>query len=94
MQFCLKRLNQLVGIGRHLLIDGFRALGSRFSQHLRHRDGDMVLPFLRLIGTERDSPEPVSYTHLDVYKRQALNASTRWCGSLAMKPTVSDSSTS
>ena len=42
----------------------------------RLTDGDLLAK-LHSFGIEMDRPAPVSYTHLDVYKRQAYNCRPR-----------------
>ena len=49
-------------------------LGTEFIPNLD--EGDIALHAMRIPGT---SLEPVSYTHLDVYKRQAFPRCPCWC---------------
>ena len=44
--------------------------------HHQHQKQGIATMLCDLLETETSSPTPVSYTHLDVYKRQAFNGST------------------
>ena len=68
-----QRVRRIIGdIAGIYLEDGKRELVySRLSRCLRQRGLQRFEDYCNLLETHEDTDETVSYTHLDVYKRQA-----------------------